>query len=156
MKQIIDWCNCNQGFLSALLSILTILISGFTIFLSWKIGKMPFRNAISVTVSTGGKDDGGYYRLHIVIVNIGNIPMYIGSVEVTDREKHHLGSMNTYYENKDFIILNPNEIIDDIVIVKNRNELFDKYELDFNGKIKIIVKELNGKRHTFSKGWAAG
>ena len=27
MKEVIAWCNCNQGFLSAVLSVLIILIT---------------------------------------------------------------------------------------------------------------------------------
>ena len=49
MKDIILWCNENEGFISAVLSIVTIILSGVAVFFTYKIGKMPYKKKITYT-----------------------------------------------------------------------------------------------------------
>ena len=155
MKEVIAWCNCKQGFLPAVLSVLTILISIFTIALSWKIGKMPYLKKVSICFWFNGEREAGYCA-KIAVVNIGNAPLYIKEIYITDKKNRHLGYKNFFDGKKDFKILKSNEELYEDIYVSDKKKDFKKYDLDFNGRIKVIVEEVNGKKYCASKGWPVG
>lgn len=48
MNEIIAWCNQNEGFLSFVLSVVTIVISIIAITTSFKVAKLPYRIKLKV------------------------------------------------------------------------------------------------------------
>ena len=109
MECMIKWCNENQGFFSALLCTLTILTSILTIFFTWKVGTLPYKKKLTVMAGYWGSDEDGH-NLRISIVNVGRIPVYIRSVEVESYKGDLLGNMATMDLDKNFLIINPNEL----------------------------------------------
>ncbi len=70
MNNIIMWCNQNQGFVSAILSLVTILLSAIAIIISVIVAKIPFRKKVVVECgNTISVNEIGY---HVTAVNIGN------------------------------------------------------------------------------------
>lgn len=51
MNDIILWCNNNTGFLTAILSIIGLLLSTIAIVISLKTARLPYRKAIKLTTS---------------------------------------------------------------------------------------------------------
>ena len=102
-----------------------------------------------------GSDEDGH-NLRISIVNVGRIPVYIRSVEVESYKGDLLGNMATMDLDKNFLIINPNEIIAQEICVENIDRIFDRYGVNLNNHIKITVTDLEGKKYTFSKGWPVG
>ena len=155
LECMIKWCNENQGFFSALLCTLTILTSILTIFFTWKVGTLPYKKKLTVMAGYWGSDEDGH-NLRISIVNVGRIPVYIRSVEVESYKGDLLGNMATIYLDKNFLIINPNEIIAQEICVENIDRIFDQYGVNLNNHIKITVTDLEEKKYTFSKGWPVG
>ena len=83
MKDIILWCNENEGFISAVLSIVTIILSGVAVFFTYKIGKMPYKKKMSVIpcyYSDEQKD-----IIQIMVVNYGVVPLVISTITINSR-----------------------------------------------------------------------
>ena len=51
MTDIIDWCNENNGFLTAILSLLSLLLSGIAISVSIKTALLPYRKKLKLGAS---------------------------------------------------------------------------------------------------------
>ena len=51
MQEFIEWCNTNNGFLTAILSILSLLISVIAVVVSLKTARMPYRKSIKLGCS---------------------------------------------------------------------------------------------------------
>ena len=145
---MIKWCNENQGFFSALLCTLTILTSILTIFFTWKVGTLPYKKKLTVMAGYWGSDEDGH-NLRISIVNVGRIPVYIRSVEVESYKGDLLGNMATMDLDKNFLIINPNEIIAQEICVENTDHVFDRYGVNLNNHIKITVTEPNSETSTY-------
>ena len=52
MEEIIKWCNENNGFLTGLLSLLTVIVSIIAIVVSIKTARMPYKKSIVLTSTT--------------------------------------------------------------------------------------------------------
>lgn len=50
--QFIEWCNENNGFLTAILSILTLFVSIVAVVVSIQTARLPYKRRISTTVVT--------------------------------------------------------------------------------------------------------
>lgn len=77
---MIEWCNNNQGFISALLTILTLLLSGLAIYVSIRTARLPYIKKLKLNSSNkyfmaqtiyGSVHDAGS-ALCISAVNLGN------------------------------------------------------------------------------------
>lgn len=155
MNSIIAWCNENQGFFSAVLCTLTILTSLLTVLFTWKVGKMPYKKKLAVMIGYWGSDETGH-NLRISIANVGRIPIYIKNVEVKSNKNDLLGVMATGDLDKNFLIITSNEIIANEIRVENKRNVFNKYGIDLNGHIKVVITDLEGKKYIFTKGWPVG
>ena len=52
MNEFIEWCNLNQGFISAILALTSIVLSVVAILVSIRVAKLPFRKKIAVAFYT--------------------------------------------------------------------------------------------------------
>lgn len=151
MQEVIDWCNSNQGFLSAILSIMTILISVLTLILTRQIGRMPYRKEISITPFLS-KDSEGYV-MDILIVNSGLVPILIDCVRITNNKGLVIGMSDGNIRPE---LLSPNDSKEMHIKIFDDEENIEKHELDLNNQIKIILYEHNGKKHEKHNGFPVG
>ncbi|WP_455391096.1 hypothetical protein [Frisingicoccus sp.] len=70
MENFIIWCNDNVGFISILLSALTLLVSIVAIIVSIHTARLPFRKRMLVVTGHCISADG--VGLHITATNVGN------------------------------------------------------------------------------------
>lgn len=84
MDLLINWCNGNQGFISALLTIMSIALSVIAIIISVITAKLPFRKKIAVAYFTniGVGDYEGIEFFSVEATNIGNRVIKINYVGV--------------------------------------------------------------------------
>ena len=68
--ELIEWCNENEGFINAILSILTLTISTIALYSSIKLAYLPYRKRIIINPIFGMKKDK--YNLELIIANTGN------------------------------------------------------------------------------------
>jgi len=52
MKELIEWCNINTGFLSGLLSLFTLVVSVITVVVAIKTARLPYKKRIILSMST--------------------------------------------------------------------------------------------------------
>lgn len=74
MQDFIEWCNDNPGFVSALLTIMSIALSVIAIIVSIKVAKLPFKKKIAIAYYTNigiGSNDGIEF-FTVEATNIGN------------------------------------------------------------------------------------
>lgn len=77
MKTLIDICNNNEGFVSAILSCTTIIISVIAIFISIRTAKLPFRKKLKLSGSIGlaigeGIESAAIDGYYVSACNVGN------------------------------------------------------------------------------------
>ena len=69
VKEIINWCNSNNGFATILLSALTLLVSIIAIIVSIHAARLPYKKKL--IVSGGSFVSVGGIGLHITATNVG-------------------------------------------------------------------------------------
>lgn len=70
MNEFIIWCNNNVGFVSIVLSALTLFVSIIAIIVSIHTARLPYRKRLMVVTGNYISEDGIGY--HITATNIGN------------------------------------------------------------------------------------
>lgn len=52
MEELVNWCNANTGFLSAILSVVGVVISLVAIVVSIRTARLPYRKAVKLSATT--------------------------------------------------------------------------------------------------------
>jgi hypothetical protein len=87
----IEWCNVNQGFITAIFSLLSLLISTIAIVISILSSRLPYKRAVRVSsgsyfgVGEGMENKQGVY---VNALNVGNVPINIIEVGLLHGKKH--------------------------------------------------------------------
>lgn len=99
MNGFIEWCNNNTGFISAILSIVGILLSLIAIVVSIRTARLPYKRKIKVTSSTDlyfsfipilNKSTSSIHGITINAINVGNRDVtitYLGILIKSKRKK---------------------------------------------------------------------
>lgn len=96
----VEWCNNNQGFITAIFSLLSLLISTTAIVISILTSKLPYKKAVRVSsgsyfgVGEGMENQQGVY---VNVLNVGNVPINIVEVGLLHGKKHCINT-NTIAE----------------------------------------------------------
>lgn len=80
MVDFIKWCNDNQGFLSAILSLGTLFVSVLAIIISVCTSRLPYKKKLLLTTGSYigvGMDSMG---IHVTATNIGNRSLKIKNI----------------------------------------------------------------------------
>lgn len=150
IKSIIEWCNDNQGFISAVLSVLTIIISVIAIYYSNKVGRIPYRKKMQVIPCYYEKN--GSPIIEMMVINYGLMTLVISHISIKDVKNDYVGS--TLIEKP--IVIKPSEYKKFEIQIDDHNGLIEKYAMDLNKKMVIEVCEYSGKTHRFQKGFPVG
>lgn len=78
MKELIEWCNINNGFLTGVLSLLTLIVSIIAIIVAVRSARLPYRKKVLVETGHYFSDTG--YGIHVTATNIGNRDVVLTSV----------------------------------------------------------------------------
>lgn len=78
VKEIINWCNSNNGFATILLSALTLLVSIIAIIVSIRTARLPYKKKL--IVSGGSFISAGGIGLYITATNVGNRQLKISNI----------------------------------------------------------------------------
>lgn len=78
MTEFIEFCNKNQGFVSALLSLFTIFISAIAIAVSIHTSKLPYKKKLSLQLRASYSVPAiNLIGFSVDVTNIGNLPVYL-------------------------------------------------------------------------------
>ncbi len=148
LHDIIRWCNCNEGAVSAVLSVCTIFISVIACWTSYKVGKLPYTKKIKMNTCCEGEDDGIRRKITVEVLNIGSCPIVLKKVIIKTKWGRKLGDSFFYNTNNDVfgaVFLRQGEVAREVVHI-NKVKYLDKHSENLNKKIKVIVKDDEGKR----------
>ena len=144
-EDLIKYCNENSGFISFILTLITIIISILAIIISIKVALLPYKKNIKIyTMLEKHKER---HQLNIVIVNIGITPVYLEDVTIKQKIMNplSLGCLDNEYPIKKRI-LNPNIPNEYIIIFENYNETkFDHKSYPIELDIRVSGKSFKTK-----------
>lgn len=106
MLDIIDWCNSNQGFIGALLSLLTLIVSIIAIIISVITARNPYKRKLAVSGGTSVGIGFEFAGLNITAVNVGNMPVMIKTIGIKIGKDIYI-NVNTITESR--VMLKPTE-----------------------------------------------
>ncbi len=139
MSDIIKWCNENEGFLTAILSLATVFVSILAIIISICTARLPYKKKLLVTVGHYfgvGIDSDGIY---VTATNIGNRNINISNIGL--------------FSNKQ-VLINKNTISNSQITLsvgESTSQYFEYNEINkfkkINNKLKIYgyIKDSEGK-----------
>ena len=79
----VEWCNENQGFLSAIFSLLSLLLSTIAIGISITTAKRPYKKAMRISAGSYlgvGSEMEEEQGIYVNVLNIGNVPINVVDV----------------------------------------------------------------------------
>ena len=156
MKDIIDWCNTNNGFLTGILSIVGLLLSTIAIVVSIHTARLPYRKKIKlgssalfrVTESTLSPSVWGF---EASATNIGNRPVnmtYIGYAIKSEGKFNKIYPTNREFDCK--AMLEPSEYKG---VQFMANELLSSFsKIDRNTKLYVYASDSEGKEYLHRAG----
>jgi hypothetical protein len=131
LKLLIKWCNNNNGFVSAILALFSIILSFLAIIVSVIVSKYPFKKKIAVcfytNIGVGEKTGINFYSVEAT--NIGNRVVKVLFVGFSYKEKKKwINVYSSISKNSQNVMLNINETA------------VSKYSID---EMKEIMKQKN-------------
>lgn len=147
---IIKWCNQNQGFLSFVLSVVTIFISVIALFTSKNLAKIPFKVKIKAIPMAYTSSDGPY--IDLVIFNQGYIKIGISDIHILDDNNIVIGM----YEGTPVYVESASIKKCKIGIFPNGEEHMNKHIMNLNDKISITIYDTFGNKYIFKNGFPIG
>lgn len=152
MKCIIEWCNENQGFMTAIMSICSLIVSITAVVISVVVASIPYRKKVAIcSFNDCDFDDNGdvkTYRVSIFITNIGNKRIKIRAVSVYWKGKL-LGQ--EIIEKTERRYLPPTDEIALIVEFP-----YENYDFGIKDKLKIVAVDVEGRKYSAKCGCALG
>lgn len=141
---IVEWCNLNQGFVSAILAFASMVLSVIAIITSIKVAKIPFKKNIAVSFYTnlGVGLSSGVEFYSIEATNIGNRVIKVNYVGAAYRENGTWMKLyNKLNPNPTNIMLNINETISSQYDIAELNAIISKK------KVYAIAIDVEGKMY---------
>ena len=130
---LIEWCNTNNGFLTALLSFLTLVVSVIAIVVSIRTAKLPYNKKLSLSSSLDiafmqnpitGETGSGILGISVNAANVGARNVNITYLGISVKDKALSGGQQKLTKIRDEItgtgIIAPTEV---------KTEMFNKIDL---------------------------
>lgn len=150
MSEIIKWCNLNTGFISAILSLMTIMISVLAIIISKRMTFIPYKKKLIAVPTYIKKKD----KIHIqlLIVNNGFATIVIDNISINNNQKEVLGMPKM----KKPLIIKGSQCIKINVRIKECEKFVEDNAIDLNNKIWIDIRDIDGKKYIFKNNFPVG
>lgn len=165
MNNIITWCNANNGFLTAVLSVVGLLLSLIAIIVSIRTARLPYKKKLKLSSSMdvafakntiSGKIKSEIVGISVNAANIGSRNINITYLGIIVKDKSLAGKKQKMTKIRDVVtgtgIVAPTEI---------KTELYQKNDLLYslslvgkNAKIYIYATDSEGKDYYKYLGYA--
>lgn len=158
MNQFISWCNANNGFLTAILSAIGLLLSSIAIIVSVNTARLPYKKRIKLSLSTNvafeknaitGKATSEIIGLSVHAANVGYRNIYITylGLSVTDKSLSVKRQKMTKIRNTitGDGILAPAEIKTELY--KKDDLLYSLSMINKKAKIYLFANDTEGKEY---------
>ena len=148
---IIDWCNYNNGFLIAVLSFFSLIISITAVAVSIHTARLPFKKKIRLYVNYSINENDQVESVTLTAVNVGNREIaisYLGLVEGKGAQPIMLTeywiASSPEFQNKTNLII-PGEKYEYRISLSIYQELLCKVN-NFK-RVFVCAKDSEGKRY---------
>lgn len=141
------WCNQNQGFLSAILSLLALLLSVLTIVMTYRLGRMPYKKKVKM-IPVLYKNNEDFY-INLTLINSGNATLCVKNIGIFNNEMLNIGLPDEW----EFITLKPCDYYKVQIRLYDDLENIETNQLDLNNHIIIVADDVDGRRYKASKGF---
>ena len=146
---IIEWCNDNQGFMAAILSVCSLIVSITAIMISILVANIPYRKKLAIwSYNDYENRDLQTYKVNIYILNVGNRGMRIKKASVF---WNGISLGHTVLENTERQYLQPTDQM--TLIVKCP---IKEYKINLKDRMTIIIEDVEGKKYTIRNRFAVG
>lgn len=160
MTEIINWCNINNGFLTGVLSLLTLIVSVIAIIVSIRTAKLPYKKKLRLSSSLDvafyqnpatGESGSQIVGISVNIANIGSRNVNISYLGISVK-----GKQEKLTKIRDEVtgtgIIAPTEV---------KTEFFKKADLihilsrlDKKAKISLYARDTEGNEYFQKAGYA--
>lgn len=137
MKELIIWCNSNEGFLAFILSSVTIILSIIALIISVISIREPYKKKVRVEAACSF--DEKEKKVYIWITNVGNKVISIRQINVLYKGVHIGGTGSIKASDR---ILKSTEIKEYIVdaYIDDKEEFFEKGMVTVEDTEQIVYK----------------
>lgn len=154
MEEIIKWCNENNGFLTGLLSLLTVIVSIIAIVVSIKTARMPYKKSIVLTSTTNfligqnnfsGQVVSQFSGVSVNAANVGNRNIhlvYLGLGIIKDGRMQKMQTIDRDLGGKGMLV--PTDVV---TVEYSPRELLSFGQMDSKVKIYCLAIDSEGKQY---------
>lgn len=158
MESIIEWCNINNGFLTAIMSLVGLIISTIAIIVSIKTARLPYKKKILITHSI----DIGFYSnpmleqtgtdivgMSVNATNVGARNVNITYLGISVKDRSLTGGQNKMTKIRDKItgtgVVPPTEIKTEFY--KKEDIILALTKINGNAKVFLYVRDSEGQEY---------
>ena len=142
MNNLIEWCNENSGFLTGVLSILTLIVSIIAVIVAIQSARLPYKK--KVIVETGHYISDVGYGIHVTATNVGNRDVVLTIVCITIGDQTCVNP-NTFMESK--VTLKCGEVTSQYYTAEMLRDAITRLKADDKDRVYGVVKDTEGKEY---------
>lgn len=151
MNSIICWCNSNEGFISAILSLCSLLLSIIAIVISIATSRLPYKRKLllssKLTYAVMCDKKMILMGIEASIVNVGNVPVNISYLGFGWKEKRKIIKVQPINRKSTGEgVIKPQEISNNIFYINEIEDLIRKINNE-NKKIYVLAIDASGKTY---------
>lgn len=162
---IIEWCNINNGFLTGILSLLTLIVSIIAIVVSIRTAKLPYRKKLKLSSSldiaffqdsTTGKSGSQIIGVSVNVANIGSRNVNISYLGISVKDQSLHGRRQKLTKIRDEItgtgVIAPTEVKTETY--KKTDLIYALSKFSKKAKIFLFARDTEGKEYYQKAGYA--
>lgn len=158
MQDIIQWCNDNNGFLTAILSAVGLFLSTIAIVVSIKTARLPFKKKIVISTTTNiwfgtnpisNKVNSGVQGISVNVVNKGFRDINITYLGILIKNNHNKQKLYKTQESMDgYGVLHPTEIHTNTF---SKDDILKSFSNYFNNNARVYAYSEDSEGNHYSK-----
>ena len=162
---IIEWCNLNSGFLTGVLSLLTLVVSVIAIVVSIHTAKLPYKKKIILSSSVDiaffqnpatGEDGSQIIGVSVNAANVGSRNVNITYLGISVKDKSLHNGQEKMAKIRDEItgtgIIAPTEVKTEMF--KKADLIFALSKLSKKARLYLYARDTEGKEYFQKAGYA--
>ncbi len=142
---IVNWCNNNLGFLTAILSVLTVFFSFIAIVVSIRTARLPYKRKILLKLSFVASIGGGNKNYaQVEAVNVGQLPIKVESIGLMFKKEY---TYNFDTVSDSLKIIGRSESTSHMMDIESLQKLFSQKKYSDNMMIYGFIKDSEGNTY---------
>ena len=138
--EFIEWSNLNNGFVSLLLSALTLFVSILAVIVSVHTARLPYKKKILIVSGSCVSEDG--IGLHITATNVGNRDINVKTTGFLIGKIVYINK-TTIFESQ--VILKQGETTSQYFHIEKMRDVIKNKRINTSTKVFSFVEDSEGK-----------